>query len=58
MTADAETEHEHGDDERRRVDGVPEDVTEGADPYYLVDESARSGREERKVDQLELEPES
>ena len=34
------------------MDGVAEDVAEGADPYDLVDESAYSGREEREVNQL------
>ena len=49
--ADAEAEHEDRDDKRSRVDGVAEDVAEGADPYYLVDESAHSGREEREINQ-------
>ena len=57
----AQAEHEHGHDERSRLDGVAEDVAEGADPHYLVDEPAHPGREEREIDQapnLELEPES
>ena len=51
VAASTESQHEDGHDKRSRVDGVAEDVAEGADPYHLVNESAHSGREEREINQ-------
>ena len=48
VAAGAEPEHEHGDDDRRRVHRVAEDVAELADPGDLVDQAADAGEEKRR----------
>ena len=52
IAADAEPKHEHGDDERRGMDGVAEDVAELTDPDDLVNQSAQARAEEEEVDQI------
>ena len=50
VAAEAETQHEDADDDRSRVDRVPEDIAELARPDDLVDEAAEAGTEEENVE--------
>ncbi len=48
VAARPEAQHEDGDDQRGRVDGVAEEVAELADPDDLIDEAANAGKEKEK----------
>src|SRR2546428_13476498 len=48
--ADAESQHEYGDHEGRRVDRVAEDVSEHTDPDHLIDQAADAGKEEQEIE--------
>ena len=49
VAAGAEPEHEHRDDQGRRVHGVSEHVAEDTDPDDLIDQAAQARAEEQEI---------
>jgi hypothetical protein len=51
VAADTKTEHEHRDDDGRRIDRVAENVAEDTYPDDLIDQAADAGEEKEEINQ-------